>query len=92
MIRGVFEGVRPVAVTRVDTRFRALAGGGGDASGGDAAVPATRVLSVDSLIGRDAHVAFLESEAFADALALLLCVGGGEGGGGGATLPPPLWG
>ena len=31
-----------------------------------------RGLSVDLMIGRDAHVAFLESEAFAAALAITL--------------------
>ena len=31
-----------------------------------------RGLSVDHIIGRDAHVAFLESEAFAAALAVVL--------------------
>ena len=75
MIRYFFDGLSPAAVTRMDVLFRTLSGGGGPLQGSvsaAAAGPSRLLPTIDSVIGRDAHVAHLESEAFVAALALWL--------------------
>jgi hypothetical protein len=82
MVRGFWDGVPLRAVTRVDVRFAALPSAGSSGSGsssgggsGSGGVLGAVTTAVNSAIGREAHLAFLDTPALGSLLALGLPAG-----------------